>query len=47
VAGDRYVVKGARCGRDSGVVIDIPKTIGGLQACRHILFGGINGAECP
>jgi hypothetical protein len=34
-------------GRDSGVAIEIPKTIGGLQACRHILFGLINGAECP
>jgi ribosomal protein S27E len=34
-------------GRDSGVVIDIPKTIGDLQAYRHILFGVINGAECP
>jgi hypothetical protein len=29
------------------VVIEIPKTIGGLQACRHILFGMIDGAECP
>ena len=29
------------------VVIEIPKTIGGLQAYRHILFGLINGAECP